>query len=41
MLHLKFSAVIARSSQISEVLLLLSATGAVKFREEGNKIKVY
>ena len=40
-LHLKFSAVIARSSQISEVLLLLSATGAVKFREEGNKIKVY
>lgn len=40
-LHLKFSAVIARSSQISEVLSLLSATGAVKFREEGNKIKVY
>lgn len=41
MLHLKFSAVIARSSPISEVLSLLSATGAVKFREEGNKIKVY
>ncbi|HWV68431.1 FecR family protein [Chitinophaga sp.] len=41
MLHLKFSAVIARSSQISEVLSLLSATGAVTFREEGNKIKVY
>ncbi|MEI3797690.1 MULTISPECIES: FecR family protein [unclassified Chitinophaga] len=41
MLNLKFSAVISRSSQISDVLSLLSATGAVKFREEGNKIKVY
>ncbi|MEZ2445042.1 FecR family protein [Chitinophaga sp. RCC_12] len=41
MLNLKFSAVIARSSQISEVLSLLSATGAVKFREEGNRIRVY
>lgn len=40
-LNLKFSAVIARSSQLKDVLSLLSATGAVRFREEGTKIKVY
>ncbi|WP_143306184.1 FecR family protein [Chitinophaga vietnamensis] len=38
---LKFSAVMARTSTLEQVLSMLSATGAVTFSEEGRKIKVH
>lgn len=40
-LSLKFSAVIARSADIEDVLSLLSETGAFRFSRTGNKLKVY
>lgn len=40
-LNLKFSAVFKRDSPIDVILSTLSATGAVKFRNEGGVIKVY
>lgn len=40
-LRLKFSAVIPRTSDIDHAVSLLSATGAVKFKKEGDRISVY
>ncbi|HVI44126.1 MAG TPA: DUF4974 domain-containing protein [Chitinophaga sp.] len=38
---LTFSAGIARSSTLEQVLTTLTATGAITFSDDGKKIKVY